>query len=552
MPVYVIGHTNPDTDAICSALGYAEFLRKTTEMDVEAARCGVINTRTDFVLDRAGVKPPTLLVDVNPNAGRICKRNVLYAREDEPFLDVYRRMQQHRLRSIPVLDREHRVIGLLPLLNLLQLVLPQQEDIGESRTVHSSLTRVRNVLSGTFQHSIEPGRDEKMVMMIGAMSATGFTERLYKYPPDQIILLSGDRPTVHEPAIEYGVRCIVISGGYKMGEDLLDRAKAKGVAVLSTQYDTAMTSILIKSSRLISTAVEKAFVSFAEGTSLAVIRERVKKTQQDLFPVVDGDGKLEGVFSKSDLVNPKQTQLIMVDHNEFSQAVKGAADAKILQVLDHHRLGGGLVSREPIRFVNEVVGSTCTMVTRMFREKAIFPEPGIALVLASGIISDTLNLTSPTTTDVDRDLLQWLEPYTGTSLEEYARDFFEAGSVLTALTGEEVIRSDCKHYTEFGHPISASQVEELGMRRFWERKEDLEEALEAYRAKENLEFSCLLITDITRHFSLLLTVGNEGIIEGIDYPEKEPNLFELPGVVSRKKQLLPHLMMILEDLEQGE
>jgi len=549
MPLYVIGHTNPDTDAICSALGYAALLKRTTHPDAEAACCGTVNVRTEFVLDKAGIKPPRLLMDVSPSAATLCRRNVLYARENEPFLEVYRRMQQHQLKTIPVLDASDCVVGMLPLLNLVKLILPQQEDLGGTRQVETSLGRVRSVLGGVYQNDVEHNTDEQLVMMIGAMSAAGFTERLHRFPPDQVILISGDRPTIHRPAIEYGVRCIVITGGFKMRDELLAEAVKNKVAVIGSPHDTAMTAMLIKSARLISGAVESEYLSFNENASLAEIREAVKRTKQDLFPVLNSEQKMIGVFSKSDLVNPKQQRLIMVDHNEYAQAVPGAREADILEVIDHHRLGGGLISREPIRFINEPLGSTCTIVTRMFRERAVVPSSGEAIVLASGIIADTLLLTSPTTTDVDRDLLAWLEPYAGIDFKEYAKEFFEAGSVLATMKAAEVIQSDCKSYSEQGIDISVSQVEELGMDRFWNRKEELLNSLESHRETNGLHFSCLLITDITRHCSHLVVTGDDRVIAGIDYPREEPNLFELNGVVSRKKQLLPHLMNILEDLE---
>lgn len=549
MSLYVIGHTNPDTDAICSAIGYAALLKRTTHPEAVAACCGTVNVRTEFALDKAGVKPPRLLMDVSPSAATLCRRNVLYARQNEPFLEVYRRMQQHRLKTIPVLDREDHVLGMLPLLDLMQIILPDQEDLGDTRKVETSLGRIRNVLGGVYQNDVAHNTDEQLAMMIGAMSASGFTERLHRFPPDQVILISGDRPTIHKPAIEYGVRCIIISGGYKMRAELLEHAKAKQVAVIGSPHDTAMTAMLIKASSLIEKAVDKDFLSFPENASLAEIREAVKRVPQDLFPVLDVDNKMVGVFSKSDLVNPRQQKLVMVDHNEYSQAVNGAREADVIEVIDHHRLGGGLVSREPIRFINDVVGSTCTIVTRMFRERSVMPNAAEAIVLASGIIADTLYLTSPTTTDIDRDLLAWLEPFAGIDFAEYAKDFFEAGSVLATMPADEVIASDLKTYREKGATISVSQVEELGMDRFWTRKEELLASLEAHRKTNILDFSCLLITDITRHCSHLLVTGDERIISGIDYPREEPGLFELNGVVSRKKQLLPHLMSIVEDLE---
>ena len=550
MPIYVIGHKNPDTDAICAAIGYAELLRKTGTPDAEAVACGRANQRTLYVLERANMPHPRLLMDARPTAGQLCKRDVQYGRIDEPFLEVYRRMQSHSIRNLPILDDENKIIGMLPLLNLLQLLIPDRENLGEHRKVATSLDRMRNVLQGRFQHKVENDDNEVLSIVIGAMSADAFTEHLHKFAPDSTLVVAGDRPTVQKPSIDYGVRCIVVTGGYKMSDRLLAEAKEKGVSVICTPYDTAMSSLLIRSSKRIHDAIDRDFLLIPETMFLQEIRKTVSATHQDLFPVVDADDKLVGVFSKTDLINPDRTKLILVDHNEYGQAVNGAENADILEVIDHHRIGGGLMSREPIRFHNEPVGSSSTIIARMFRQQAIIPEPGIALCLASGIISDTLHLHSPTTTDTDRDLLAWLEPYAGVNFEDYTRDFFASGSALHSSTAEDIVNADCKEYSENGWRITVSQAEELGLDKFWERQQELSDCLSRHRQERQLDFACLMITDITQQSSLLLTVGEEQIIDAIEYPEPEKNLFTLTGVVSRKKQLLPQLMWILENAEK--
>jgi manganese-dependent inorganic pyrophosphatase len=545
MPVYVIGHKNPDTDAICAAIGYAELLRKTTTPDAEAVACGTANERTEYALEKAGIPHPRLLMDARPTAGQLCQRNVLYGRHDEPFLEIYRRMQKNGIRNLPILNADNKIIGMLPLLNLLQLLIPDREDLGEHRKVNTSLSRMRNVLQGTFQHQVKSNNDETLSIIIGAMSADAFTEHLHKFPAESALVVAGDRPTVQKPAIDYGVRCIVVTGGYKMSDRLLEEAIEKKISVICTPYDTAMTSLLIRSSRLIHQAIDTDFIFIPENMPLEEIRKLVSGTHQDLFPVIDGDEKLVGVFSKTDLINPEPIKLILVDHNEYGQAVKGAVEADILEVIDHHRIGGGLVSREPIRFFNDPVGSTSTIIARMFREQAVIPEPSIALCLAAGIISDTLHLQSPTTTDTDHDILAWLESYAQVDMTEFTQEFFASGSALHSHTAEEIINSDCKAYMEGDWKITVSQAEELGLAKFWERKGELTEALKSHLREKQLDFACLMITDITKQSSILLTVGEQRIIDTIEFPEPEKNLFKLAGVVSRKKQLLPQLMWIL-------
>ena len=550
MNTYVIGHRNPDTDAICSAIAYADLLRRTTNPNAVAAACGTANLRTKFVLKRAELPHPRLMMDVRPTTGDICRRNVLAARADEPFMEVYRRMQQHHIKAVPVLDTDRRVVGMVSLMRLMQLLIPDEHDLGEQRILHSTLARIRSVLGASFQNEVHAQRVEQFVMFIGAMSRDGFQDRIQNYPAEKLIVLVGDRPSIQTAAIEMGVRAVIITGGFKMSPELVDLATEKGVAVISSPLDTAMTALLVRTAKPIKEAMNAEFVSFRSHELLHTIRDEVQEAGQDLFPVLDDEDRLIGVFAKSDMIEPTPAQLILVDHNEYSQAVQGAPEAQILEVIDHHRIGGGLMSREPIRFINDVVGSTCTMIARMFRQHAIMPDPGIALCMASGIISDTLYLKSPTTTDVDRDMLAWLEHYVNVNLEDYAQEFFAEGSTLSISSVEEVLASDRKTYTENGWTLAVSQAEELGMERFHERKADLLAALVAYVESNAIDFACLMITDITTQSSLLLAAGHPKIMGAIDYPPLERNLYDLPGIVSRKKQLLPQLMWILNRVQK--
>jgi manganese-dependent inorganic pyrophosphatase len=240
-----------------------------------------------------------------------------------------------------------------------------------------------------------------------------------------------------------------------------------------------------------------------------------------------------------------------VDHNEITQAVDGAEESEILEVLDHHRLGGSLKTTQPIRLSMEPVGSTCTLVARRYREAGLKPTKGIAICLASGIISDTLFLRSPTTTDVDRDMLYWLEPLCQINLEEYAQEFFAIGSALRTCTSSQVVREDCKEFIENKHRFTISQIEEIGFDLFWSRKDELQSALVELSQSKGLEFSALLVTDIVSNSSLLLMSQEPAGWEAINYPRVDRKLYKLDNVVSRKKQLLPLISRLLESVEAG-
>jgi manganese-dependent inorganic pyrophosphatase len=545
MSTLVFGHRNPDTDAICSAIAYADLLQKTHRPDAIAACCGTPNQRTEYVLKRAKVPAPRIVMDVRPEVLGLCTREPVTAKRGEVFYEVYQRMKEHDVRALPIIDQDRKVVGVLSLLQLMDLIFRDDADPLKTRTVRTSLGKVREILGGSFQHAIQPEQLDELLVMVGAMSAGGFTERMQRFPAERLMVVCGDRPTIQLPAIEHGVRAIIITGGYALSDGLVELAKSRNVAVLQSPYDTATTTMRVKSSQFIDSAIDEDFITLSAKQPIDEARTKTDRIRQSMLPVVNDAGLLVGVVSKSDLVNPPKPKLVLVDHNELSQAVNGAEDADILEVLDHHRIGGSLKSTQPIRFINEPVGSTCTLVARQFRAAGINPTPGIALCMASGIISDTLFLRSPTTTQIDRDVLSWLEKLCQVDLEQYAREFFEIGSALRNCAPAEVVREDCKEFTEHGIRFSISQIEETGFDLFWDRKEDLRKALEELANKQRLQFSALLVTDVVSNGSLLLLSRESDAWDEINYPCLDRGLYELPNVVSRKKQLLPLLAQVL-------
>ncbi|MEM6690974.1 MAG: putative manganese-dependent inorganic diphosphatase, partial [Planctomycetota bacterium] len=483
MTLHVFGHRNPDTDAICAAIAYAEFLRRTTRPDAIAACCGPPNSRTEFALERAGLPIPRIIMDVRPDLEDVCRRDAVTAHRDDVFFHVYEKMHRHEVRSIPVLDDEGRVTGIVTLLDLLELMLQGGVDPVRSREVRSSLNQILGVVGGSFQHSVEPDQTDDLIVTVGAMSAGGFTERMRQFPAERLLVVSGDRPTIQLPALEMGVRCLVVTGGYQLSSGLMQLARANGVSVINSPFDTATTTTRIKAAQAIESIIQDDFVTLSAKMPVTDARASVFRSSQTIFPVVD-DGEMIGVLSKSDLVNPPRPEIVLVDHNEISQAVVGAEDARIIEVLDHHRLGGSLRSSEPITLMMEPVGSTCTMVARKFKHANIEPSPGMALCMAAGIISDTLNLRSPTTTPVEREMLKWLQSIADQDLEEFAGEFFSVGSALRSKAPDQVVREDCKDFEENGQTFSLSQIEEIGFDLFWQRKDELFEALENLAAEK--------------------------------------------------------------------
>jgi manganese-dependent inorganic pyrophosphatase len=294
--------------------------------------------------------------------------------------------------------------------------------------------------------------------------------------------------------------------------------------------------------------IHEEFDTFREDEALISAERRAASSSFQAFPVVDASRRTVGVLTKSDFLKKVNRRLILVDHNELSQAVLGADQVEIIEILDHHRIGA-LTTQQPILFVNEPVGSTSTLVAdSFFRYNVEMPKP-IAGLLLAGLVSDTLNLTSPTTTERDVQILSRLEKIAEVNARDFTEKLFASGSVLTSRPAAQAITSDCKEYAEQGRRFSVAQIEEIGFDQFWKRKADVLHALEDYRRSRNYIFSALLVTDVVEQSSLLLLAGEPAFRAEIDYPEAEAGIYELAGVVSRKKQLLPYLTHCLEEMK---
>jgi manganese-dependent inorganic pyrophosphatase len=550
-PVYVIGHRNPDTDAICSAIGYAAYLRTIGQTDAEAACCGEINARTSWVLKLAGAIPPKFILDVRPTASSLGRKDVLTAAPTDTFLAVYRMMLEHSFRSIPIVDASGRLLGMPTIQDMAQLFLPTRATHGAAnREVRTSIANIATALQGRILCQAA-GDDlvEDLILVVAASSVETTRQRAQQFPARKITIVTGDRPEIHALAVELGVRCLIVTGGFAPWDSLLSQAREKAITVISAPQDTASASQIIRFSRPIGELPAHDFLSFGSRTPLREIISAVQHSHQPLFPVVDEETrKLEAVFSKSDLIEVRRTKLVLVDHNEFSQAVAGADEAEILEVIDHHRLSGDLRTREPVRFLNEPVGSTSTIVGIMYRMRGLTPDRTTAICLCAGLISDTLHLTSPTTTNTDREILAWLAEIAGIDAAQFVKDFFAAGSLLREAPADRAIEGDRKVFEENGWRISISQIEEMGLDEFWKRQSDLHAALVSLCKAHKLHFACLMVTDITAHHSVLLIAGDERVAAAIDYPERSPQVFDMPGVVSRKKQLFPYLSTLVSKL----
>ena len=551
--ILVIGHRNPDTDAICSAIGYAEFKRRTGMAEAIAARCGDTNDRIDFVLNTFGVPAPKFVADVSPKISDVMQRKILSVRPEATAADALRLMDEKNLRILPVMDAEQKCRGLLSLFKLSKFLFPAVSRHGgqhNSREVLSSLSSLARTLDGELVVSVDAEREDELILMIGAMGLESFAARLDQFPPEKSCVIVGDRWDIQNVAIREGVRVLIVTGGITVEPKTLESARRQNVSVITSQHDTATTASLCRAAVGVRHVLNEEFLCFRENAPLAAVRDEATSSGYLVFPVLNGEGQTVGILSKTDFLKTVTRKLILVDHNELSQAVQGADEVEIVEIIDHHRIGA-LATQQPILFRNEPVGSTSTIVADCYFRQGVELPREIAGLLLAGVVSDTLNLTSPTTTSRDAEVLKKLEELAQVNAREFTEKLFASGSLLTLKPAPQAIATDCKEYAEQGAKFSVAQIEEIGFEQFWPRKDELLAALEVYRDKRAYHFSTLLITDVTTQCSLLLVVGDEKFIKRIDYPRLEPGIYELRDVVSRKKQLLPYLTHCLHETEKG-
>jgi manganese-dependent inorganic pyrophosphatase len=543
--VFVIGHRNPDTDAICSAIGYAEFKRRTGMPEAVAARCGDTNDRIDFVLKTFGMPAPRFIADVSPKVRDVMQSEVLSVTPESTAAEALGLMDEHDIRILPVLDSKRTCRGLLSLFKLSKFLFPAAKRTIESRRVLSSLQNLSRTLGGKLLVGTDEDREEDLVLMVGAMGLETFAGRLEEYPREKLAVVVGDRWDIQNLAIREGVRVLIVTGGLAIESKTFDAAKKKGVSLISSPHDTATTAALCRAAVAVRHMLNEEFLSMREDASLSAVKANAAASGFAAFPVVDGKGKTVGVMSKTDFLKVVQRRLILVDHNELSQAVLGADQVEIIEIIDHHRIGS-LTTHQPILFRNEPVGSTSTIVADCFFRHGVEMPKAIAGLLLAGLVTDTLNLTSPTTTVRDSEILARLEKISQVNAREFTEKLFASGSLLTLKPAPQAITTDCKEYREDGATFSVAQIEEIGFDQFWKRKEELLTALTDYQRHHGYLFSVLMVTDVTTQCSMMLVAGAKKFVDRIDYPKVEPGVFELREVVSRKKQLMPYLTHCLQ------
>ncbi len=547
---YIVGHKNPDPDSICSAIAYARFKELRGETNCIPVRCGNSNARIDKVLSRFSVPLPKFVGDVRLRAEHIMRKEFLKAKRTSSCYEVMDILDTYDVRTLPILNEDNTLSGTISIFDMGEFFIPRPKQARHVRHVNASLADIIATLKGDVLCGFDLDEIEELYVRVGAMEVSTFDSFIERenIPSKQSLIVVGDRYDIQTKAIHMQVRGIVITGGNKVEDYILEMAKAKKVSIFTSPYDSATTSLLIRMATRVDSLIKNDVEIVRRDFLLSKINMSKEEFFSRMFCVCNDDNTVAGIFSSTDLLNLKKTKLILVDHNEYSQAVNGANEAEIVEIIDHHRIGS-LSSINPILVMNKPVGSTCTIVSELYRKNNMVPEEKIAGILLSGIICDTLNLNSPTTTQGDREEVEWLEAIVNISADELADYIFKSDSVFLTNTPEEVVNMDCKIYEHNDYKFSVSQVEDLGFDSFYKSLPDMKKALEEYREKNDLFFSCVLLTNVNTQDSILLAAGASDLIAKIGYARDGiTGIFDMPNIVSRKKQLIPYFSNILESL----
>ncbi len=544
--IYILGHKNPDTDSICSAIGLAELKRAEGVDNIEPARAGDINPQTSFILNYFNIKPPKYLANVYPRAKDIMSKNVISVTENTTLLRTMEIIREENVRFIPVLDKSHKPKGIVTLMDLAKIQIAQIE-AESSRMVFTSASNIKGTLKGEMVTDFMGDSEINLYVYVGAMMKDSFLKVLGDSNPRECAVIVGDREQIQRISVERGICILIITGGLKVNSLIIDAARKRGVTIIISPFDSATTALRVRLSTPAHKVCNSEFEKVSPDDLVEDIKHRLTKSKNRGLVVLDTDGVMQGIITKSNLLRPSGIKLILVDHNELSQAIDGAEEVKIIEVVDHHRLGN-FHTTQPISFLCEPVGSTSTIVSELFREKGIKIKRETAGLLLGGVLSDTVMLRSPTTTERDREIVPWLEEKSGLNHLAFGREIFTATSSLKKMGVEAVVKGDYKTYDAKGKKFGIGQVETVGFDEFYEVKEDLKGELLKVKNERGLRLSTLLITDIVYGNSLLLVVGEKEVIYNLDYPKLEEDIYELKNVLSRKKQLAPHFLSLFNEI----
>lgn len=542
--VYVLGHRNPDTDSICAAISYAYLRNAASEMECRACRAGEVNRETEFALNYFGMEAPRLVTDVSPQVEDIDIRTEEPIDQETSLKAAWEMMRDREIDTLVITDRDRELKGVITLKDIATASIDSFDRaiLAKAKTSYANLVAT---LNGTLVTGDPDGRIERGNLYINA----GSTESMEDMVGDGDIVLLSNRYESQFCAIELGASVIVLCMNAEAPKTIIRLAEEKNVAIIRTPYDT------YEASRLVSQAAPvrhymttENLMTFSVNTPVENAHKVMASVRHRYFPVLDAEGKYTGVISRRNLLNLHPKQLILVDHNEKTQAVEGFEKADILEIIDHHRLGN-LETAGPVMFRNMPVGCTCTIIFQMFLENMVEIPRSLAGIMLSAILSDTLMFRSPTCTPMDEQAATALADIAGVNIEEYANAMFEAGGNLSGKSAEEVFLQDFKIFTSGDARFGVGQASYMTEKNRLAAQELLRGYLPVAGQKQNLPMVFYMFTDVRNTTTHLMVWGKDArdiVNVAFEGAEWQGDIALLPNVVSRKKQLIPAMLKAFE------
>jgi len=544
--VVVIGHRNPDTDSICSAIAYAELKNKTSSLVCEARRAGRMNQETEFVLKRFGVAPPRMCTDVNPKIRDVDYREMPGIPGSTSLRKAWEIMRDQKIDTLPITSADNELEGIITVKD----IATANMDVFDTGVLATSRTTYKNILE-TLGGTMVVGNENAVCTTGHIKIGTATPEMLENNVEKGDIVILTNRYESQLCAIEKEASLIIICNGAKVGRTIQRIAEETGVAIMTAPCDTYAAGKLMSQCAPISYYMTRDdIMKFTLVTPVADVTRVMAKVRHRYFPILDEDGKYCGMVSRRNIIALRKRRIILVDHNEATQAVEGFDQAEILEIIDHHRIGS-LETSGPVYFRNQPVGCTATIITQMYDENGVEIRPQIAGLLLAAILSDTLVFRSPTCTPVDVSTAHRLAKIAGVEIDAFASEMFEAGEKLDGKTPEEVFLQDFKVFMCGDVRFGVAQGSYMTRKNLKAAQQLLTPYLPEACGKQNVEDLYMLLTDVPKEESVVICTGrhaDEMLRSGFEKGPEEDGSWTLPGVVSRKKQFIPALMSAYQEL----
>lgn len=544
--VVVIGHRNPDTDSICSAIAYAELKNRTSTLVCEPRRAGKMNQETEFVLKKFGVTPPRMCTDVNPKIRDVDYREMPGIPGSTSLRRAWEIMRDQQIDTLSITSADNELEGIITVKDLATANM----DVFDTAVLAKSRTSYKNILE-TLNGTMVVGNADAVCTTGHIKIGTATPEMLESSVEKGDIVILSNRYESQLCAIEKEASLLIICNGAKVGRTIQRIADETGVAIMTTPVDTYAAGKLISQCAPISYYMTRDnILKFTLVTPVADVLRVMAKVRHRYFPILDEEGKYCGMVSRRNVIALRKRRIILVDHNEATQAVEGFDQAEILEIIDHHRIGS-LETSGPVYFRNQPVGCTATIITQMYDENGVDIPPQIAGLLLAAILSDTLAFRSPTCTPVDENTAKRLAKIAGVDIEEFSTEMFEAGEKLDGKTPEEVFLQDFKVFMCGDIRFGVAQGSYMTRKNLQAAQALLQPYLEEARNKQNVEDIYMLLTDVPKEESVVICTGRyaaEVLSNGFESRPAADGSWTLPGVVSRKKQFIPAMMSAYQEL----